>query len=91
MQKEYEAPTISMLGTVQELTLQGGADKCNGTGDNVAYPEILSQRFAPRTRRAASTPEAKIVVVREAGAECPGFVVLGPVASQVRARFFAFS
>jgi hypothetical protein len=41
VQEPYEAPTISTLGTVRELTL---TDKCGGNGDQF-LPLILSQRF----------------------------------------------
>jgi hypothetical protein len=44
--QSYEAPTISTLGTVRELTLgESGIDKCGGTGD-APFPQLLSNRFA---------------------------------------------
>jgi hypothetical protein len=43
VQKPYEAPTVTTLGTVQELTQQN-PDKCGGSGDILA-PQILDPRF----------------------------------------------
>ena len=43
MPKAYEAPTVTTLGTVLELTQQQ-PDKCGGSGDQF-LPQILSPRF----------------------------------------------
>lgn len=45
VQKTYEAPTISTLGTVREFTLDGHIDKCGGSGDSF-MPQQLSTVFA---------------------------------------------
>jgi hypothetical protein len=44
--KTYEAPQISLIGTVRDLT---EVDKCGGSGDNF-LPQLLSNNFsAPGT------------------------------------------
>ena len=42
---QYEEPTVVELGTVAELTQQGGLDKCSGSADQF-LPESLSPVFA---------------------------------------------
>ena len=39
----YEAPTITTIGSLRELTLV--LDKCGGTSD-VGFPTLLTPRFA---------------------------------------------
>lgn len=46
MKKPYETPRVFSLGSVQELTRSTPeVDKCSG-GNDVAFPQILSQVFA---------------------------------------------
>jgi hypothetical protein len=46
MKKRYEAPTVCELGTVQQLTQSTPElDKCSG-GNDVAFPQILSNNFS---------------------------------------------